>query len=254
MTVEVVAVAEAATEEEVLADVAERPLDLALGLGAIRFAGLWQVTVMAGELDQCAVVDDVAGLGTILGRLAVDHGFHPVVEDLGRCPAQRLEGGSVAAQHGLHVLLRHEPTPQHAAMPQHQREQPHDPLDARLVGEHRAEMGEVDLRLAARRRLEPHLESRACTWPDAANEDFDRGVAAAKAEITQLPVQPAGRQLGIGSHTRPQIGSERRDLAGLGWPRLVGGRLKAALDVATDGLAIQARLSSDRRKAQALPM
>ncbi len=72
----------------------------------------------------------------------------------------------MAAQHRLHVLLRHEPAPQHAAVAQHQREQPDDALDARLVGEHGAEMGEVDLRLSARRRLEPHLEPGGRTGPD----------------------------------------------------------------------------------------
>ena len=40
LDVEVVAVAEAPTEEEVLTDVAERPLDLALGLGSVSLAGL----------------------------------------------------------------------------------------------------------------------------------------------------------------------------------------------------------------------
>lgn len=40
LSIEIIAVAEAAAEEEVLADIAERPLDLALGLGTIRLAGL----------------------------------------------------------------------------------------------------------------------------------------------------------------------------------------------------------------------
>lgn len=52
-------------------------------------------------------------------QAAVDDGFHPVVEDLGRRAADRLERRGVAAQHRLHVLLRHEPTPQHAAVTQH---------------------------------------------------------------------------------------------------------------------------------------
>ena len=41
-----------AGEEEVLADVAERPLDLALGLGPVGPAGLRLEAVMAGEVDQ----------------------------------------------------------------------------------------------------------------------------------------------------------------------------------------------------------
>ncbi len=67
LAVEVVAVAEAAAEEEVLPDVAERPLHLALGLGPVGLAGLGQVAVVPGELDQGAVVDDVTGLGPSWG-------------------------------------------------------------------------------------------------------------------------------------------------------------------------------------------
>ena len=155
LRVEIVEVAEAAAEEEVLADVAERPLDLALRLGPVRPAGLRQEAVVAGELEQGAVVDDVAGLGI----LAAEHGAHAVVEDLLRHAAKRLEGGGVAAQQRLQVLVQHEAAPQHAAVAEHQREQPDDPLGARLVGEHRAEMREVDLRLPAGRRLEAHLEA-----------------------------------------------------------------------------------------------
>ena len=40
------------------------------------------------------------------------------------------------------------------------REQPDDALHAGLVGELDLELGEVDLRLLARRRLEAHLEGR----------------------------------------------------------------------------------------------
>ena len=100
--VEIVEIAEAAAEEEVLADVAERPLDLALRLGPVRPAGLRQIAVVAGELEQGAVVDDVAGLGI----LAAEHGPHAVVEDLLRHAAERLEGGGMAAQQGLQVLVQ----------------------------------------------------------------------------------------------------------------------------------------------------
>ena len=147
---------------------------------------------MPGELDQGAVVDNVAGLRPILHHLAIDHGFHPVVEDLGRCPAQRLESRGVAAQYRLHVLLRHKPAPQNTAVTEDKGEQPHDALDAGLVGEHRTEMSEVDLGLTARRRLEAHLEPRDRTWPDATENVFDHGVAATIAKITQLTKQPTG--------------------------------------------------------------
>jgi len=59
LRVEIVEVAKAPTEEEVLADVAERTLDLALRLGPVRLAGLRQVAIVAGEREQRAVVNDV---------------------------------------------------------------------------------------------------------------------------------------------------------------------------------------------------
>ena len=164
--VEIVEVAEAAAEEEVLADVAERALDLALRLGPVGLARLRQVAVVAGEVEQGAVVDDVASLGI----LAAEHGAHAVVEDLLRHAAERLEGGGMAAQQRRQVLMQHEAGPHHAAVAEHQREQPDDPLGAGLVGEHGAEMREVDLRLAARRGLEADLERRRLGRPDVAQE------------------------------------------------------------------------------------
>ena len=101
-------------------------------------------------------------------------------------PPKRLERGGVTAQQRRQVLVQHEAGPQHAAVAQHQREQPDDPLRARLVGEHRAEMGEVDLRLTAGRRLEAHLERRRLDRPDVAQEVGQDAVAAGVAEFAAL--------------------------------------------------------------------
>jgi hypothetical protein len=51
----------------------------------------------------------------------------------------------MAAQNGLQILVRDEAAPHHAAVAEHQREQPDDPLGAGLVGEDGAEIGEIDL-------------------------------------------------------------------------------------------------------------
>ena len=91
--VQVVEIAERSAEEEVLADVAERPLHLALGLRPVGPAGLGMKAVMAGEVEQRAVVDDAT-----LGRLADDGGLHPVVEDLRLHAAEVGERRDVAAQ------------------------------------------------------------------------------------------------------------------------------------------------------------
>jgi hypothetical protein len=63
--VQVVEVAERTGEEEVLADVAVRPLDLALGLGPIGPAGLRVIAVVASEVDERPVVDDVTPPGPV---------------------------------------------------------------------------------------------------------------------------------------------------------------------------------------------
>ena len=67
LAVEVVEIAEAAAEEEVLADVAERPLDLALGLRPVGPAGLGLEAEVPRQVEQGAVVDDQA-----IGILADD--------------------------------------------------------------------------------------------------------------------------------------------------------------------------------------
>ena len=154
--VQVVEVLERAGKEEVLADVAVRPLDLALGLGPVGPAGLRVEAVVAGEVDQRPIVDDVA-----LGVLTQDRGLHPVVEDLARHAVERREGSQVAAEHGLQVLMQDEAGPEQAAVAEHQGEQPDDPDHPRLVGERHLELGEVDLRLVAGRRLEADLEPEA---------------------------------------------------------------------------------------------
>ncbi len=151
--VQVVEVAEAAGEEEVLADVAERPLDLALGLCPVGPAGLEDEAVVGGEGQQLVVVDDAA-----LIDLAEDSGAHAVVEDLLGHAAEVVKGGDVAAQHGGEVLPGDEAGPHHAAVAEHEGEQPDDALGAGLILEADLEAGEVDLRLAARRGLEAALE------------------------------------------------------------------------------------------------
>ena len=88
-------------EEEVLADVAERPLDLALRFGPVGAAGSGQEAVVLGERNERAVVDDVA-----LAILAGHGRLHAVVEDLDRHAADRLEGPHVTAQERLQVLMQ----------------------------------------------------------------------------------------------------------------------------------------------------
>jgi hypothetical protein len=88
--IEIVEIAERAGEEEVLADVAVGSLDFALGFGPVRTASLRLEAVMAGEVEERAIVDDATAR-----RLADHRCLHAVVEDLVRDTADRLEGRHV---------------------------------------------------------------------------------------------------------------------------------------------------------------
>jgi len=101
LIVEIVEVTEGPGQEEVLADIAERPLHLALGLGTVGPAGLGLEAVMARQGQERAVVDDVA-----LIILAGHRRLHAVVENLDRQPA---------ADHLRHAQRSRDPTGRDAA-------------------------------------------------------------------------------------------------------------------------------------------
>src|SRR5690349_24275933 len=227
LLIEILEIAEAAAEEEVFADVAIWPLDFALRLRPIRLARLRQVAVMPGKFEQRPIVDDVASLGI----LAAEHGSHAVVEYVLRHTTQRLECRGLTAQQRRQVLVQHEAGPQHATVAQHEREQPKDPLRPRLVSEHRAEVGEVDLRLTAGRRLEAHLERRRLGRPDVAQEVRQNAIAASVAKFAQLAMQTSPAQLRKRRKPLAQIARERRDLARPRHTRTIHRRLQATLDV-----------------------
>ena len=144
LAVQVVEIPEGPRQEEVLPDIAERALDLAL-----RFCPVWPTrprdgVVVVQQRHERSVVGDDASL-----VLADHRGLHPVIEDLLRYAAHGREGRGMAAQDRLQVLAGNEPAPEPAAMPEDQREQPDLAGDARLVGERHHELGKVDLRLPA---------------------------------------------------------------------------------------------------------
>ncbi len=60
MSIEVLKIAEAASQEEVLPDITERPLHLAFRLGPVGTAGFGLEAVMLGRGEQRPIVDDVA--------------------------------------------------------------------------------------------------------------------------------------------------------------------------------------------------
>ena len=204
---------------------------------------------MARQGEELIVVDDAA-----LVHLAEDCGAHPVVENLLGHAAERVEGGDVAAQHGGEILLGDEAGPHHAAMAEHEGEQPDDALGTRLILEADLEVGKVDLCLAPRRGLETSLEGgRLGRRADRAQEVGDGGVAAGEAKVADLSPQAPAGQVGKAADTFAQEGL-KRDERRRGWlTGLVGGRLQTARDVGADGLAVVAGAAGDGRDGQALP-
>jgi hypothetical protein len=149
LQIEIVDIAEDAAEKEVLADIAERSLDLALRLRPIGTTRLGQEAVVMREIPERAVVNDLA-----VGVLADHRSLHPIIEDLARYAAKRFERRLVAGEYRLHRLTVGKATPDQSGVAKHDGEQPDDMHGARLLGEAHAELGKVDLRLLARQRLE----------------------------------------------------------------------------------------------------
>ena len=67
-------------------------------------------------------------------------------------------------------------------------------VDARLVGEDDLEVGEVDLRLVARRGLEADLEGRRLARPHRAQEVASRRCSRRRSRAPDLAQQPRGGQ------------------------------------------------------------
>jgi len=181
LSIQIVEIAEAAGEKEVLADIAIGSLDLALGLGPVGPAGPRLEAVVAGKIDQRAVVDDAAR------GLANDDRLHAVIENLARNAADCRERRHVTAQNPLHVLVPDEAPPDQAAEAEHQREQPDDACHGRFVGEYDLELGKIDLRLRAWRRFEANLEGGQWRRAELQQLIGDRGIAAPVAALAQLP-------------------------------------------------------------------
>jgi hypothetical protein len=247
LDVEVVEIAEAAGEEEVLPDVAEGSLDLAFGLGPVGSAGPRMEPVVPGELDQGAVIDDAA-----VHVPAGDRCLHTVIEDLLGDAAQGVESGHVAAQHALEILMRDEAGPDQARVAEHQGKEPDDPDDTGLIGEDDLKLSKIDLSLVTRRRLEAALVASVGRWPDRAQEIGDGRIAPLVAALAELAQEPPSGQAWERQNALPQVGLERGEPGESGPPRPIGRRRQALLDVLADRLAVNPELTGNGRDAQAL--
>jgi hypothetical protein len=204
---------------------------------------------MAGEVDERPVVDDEP-----VGVFADDRGLHAIIKDRARRSADRLEGGDVAAEKALQILVEHAPRPDQAGVAQHHREQPDDALDPWLVGELDLKPGEVDLGLLAWRSLEARFKSSAAGRTNVAHAVAHDAVAAGKAALLDLPEQTPDGQCGIGRQALAQIRFEAIDEARSQRALLVGRRFQPFGYVGPHGLSVDADLPGDGANRQALAM
>src|SRR6187397_3037806 len=142
--------------------------------------------------------------------------------------------------------MQDETAPQHAAVTEHKREQPDNALGTRLVGEHRPEVREINLRLASGGSLEANLELRCRSRPDLAQKVGQDRIAARVAELAQLAMQPTTGQLREGAKALAQIVLEPLQLCRPGLARTVGRRFQAPVDVSAHRLAVEPDLAGDR--------
>lgn len=142
--------------------------------------------------------------------------------------------------------MQDKPHPDQAAEAEHEREKPDDAGDRRFIGEDDLELGEVDLRLVARRRFEADLKGWQPGRTNVTQRVGDGSVAALLAAFAKLPQQLAAGQARIGSHPFAQIpnGWINPMLARLSWA--VYRRLQATGDASANGLAVDPEFAGDR--------
>src|SRR5271170_395314 len=189
LTIEIVEIAERAAEEEVFADIAERPFDFAFRFRSIRPAGARQEAIVPGKVEKRAIVDHEP-----VHILADDSRLHAIVKDLAWSAADRLESGDMAAQDALQVLMDDEARPDQPGVAEDHGEEPDNAPHARFICERDVELGKIHLRLFARRRLETNFEAARARRPQLTEHVGDGGIAALIATLFEFSTQPASGQ------------------------------------------------------------
>ena len=90
--------------------------------------------------------------------------------------------------------MKDEASPDQPGVAEHHREQPDNALDAGLVSKFDHELGKVDLRLLAGRRLKANLEASRSRRSKIAQKVGDRGVSALISALLELAPQAAACQ------------------------------------------------------------
>ena len=245
LRVEVVHVGERSGGEEVVADVADRPLDPALLIAARHGHRARLVAVGGGECQQVGVEADGSTTGMVH---ALEHGALQVVVE--QHPGHAAEGGKrqhMATQEAVHAGVQAEAQEDAARVAQHHHEGHQGPLGA--AHHEMAEVTPVHLRLLARQCAQAQVglgcRARAVAGHEVAEVVGPAGVAA----FPHHGVQTAGGQrgeLGQGLADEGQIGV---DLAGP--QRGIGAHHAGLGDHALHRVAVQVQLAGDGADAPA---
>lgn len=249
LRIQIVQVLERPAKEEVLPDIAERPLDLAFRLCPVRLAGARGGIVMREERDERGIV------GHDPVRALPDHcRLHPVIQDLLRRPAHGFERCNMAPHHRLQILAGAEPAPEPARMTEHHREQPDLADNAGFICELHGKLGKIHLRLLAGRRLEPPLELCLLGRARFADKVLHRGIPALVSTLPDLAQQALRRQVGKGAKAFPKILLKRINDPVARRPRRINRRHKPARQIFPHSLPVEARLPRNRADTEPLSL
>jgi hypothetical protein len=130
----------------------------------------------------------------------------------------------MTAQHRLQILMKDEASPDQPGVAEHHREQPNNALDAGLVSKFDHELGEVDLRLLAGRRLKANLKASRSRRSKIAQKVGDRSVSARISALLELTPETAACQGRERDEPLAQIRYERINQTRPRWPWRIGRR------------------------------
>ena len=235
--------------DEIVAQVADRTLDFALGLRAVGATRARREAPVMREAEKLEIAHERAALQPQVAR---DHRLHLIEEQLLRDATEIAKGVLEPVDQRPHVLARIKPAPQQPRVAEHDEQGvAHAPR--------KRESREVDLRLAARRRLEPDHRLGRRRRPDLAHKRFQLRITAGKARGADLRQQPHRRQLRVSGQSRFDDGFVGVEFRRHGPPRPVPHRRRVEIPIEiarsnppVNRVPADPELASERALARAL--
>jgi hypothetical protein len=168
LLIEIRIIAKRPPVDKIVAEIADGPLDFALGLRPIGATRARREAPVVREPQKLEVAHERAALEAQVAR---DHGFHLIEEELLRDAAEIAKRVLEPIDQRAHVLAHVEPAPQQPRVAEHDEQRVPDAPRKR-------EAREVDLRLSARGRFEADHRVRRRRRPDLADKRLQLCVTA----------------------------------------------------------------------------